>query len=211
MLLLALSSTLVAQSAQPHLRKLLGISAENGLFAIDGHVLTAFSHGDIFLQYPPSRLGQMVDKTSDSVTIEFEQSQWRRIAKPLPLSSASDFVLCDRLNQIDIDSIDPSVPPALPTGARVKSIVEFDKGPTVVVYSTSSKAVTYDVRVALLQKKTTGGYSLVDDDLASDYGCYCGVQVEGGRLLLVFTNEPAGSSDYVAAYAYAVVPPEPSK
>lgn len=146
------------------------------------------------------------------MSLRIRGSEWRRVEKNLDLSAAYVPTLCDPLNQIDIGSTLGRLPSALPKGAKVKAVQESNalNGLAVAVYSTAGQLgvypVVYDVRVALLQSTRSGDYVLNSTDLASEYGMFCGV-VQGADTdhYYVLIDEPSGSSDFLALYAYAIV------
>jgi hypothetical protein len=182
----------------------VGISAENGIFALSGQILSAFSSGDILLWSPENPQGNLTKKKFGVVSLRVHDLEWEQIRNPLPMTSAHGLALCDHLNQIDIHSTDSKVQSVLPAGARVKSLLFVSDDLTLVVYSVSGKPVTYDIRVGLLEHKGAGEYSLLDDDLATDAGNFCGVQTGQGNHFFVFADEPAGSSDSSAVFVYGV-------
>ncbi len=133
-----------------------------------------------------------------------EGADWRELPTPLPISSAHTFALCDPLNQVDVGSLDHNVHSALPRESKVKSLISLHDDLRLVVYSGSRKTVRYDIWVGVLQRKASGGYSLVAKDLATDVGNFCGVQRGDSGAFFVFADEPSGSSDFSAVYAYTL-------
>ena len=213
--LFAVPLVLPGQGAQPQLKELVGISAEHGFFALDGDTLSAFSDRDIWLEDPTSphhnrdlvRTQPPEGKRFGVFTVRVRDLQWHQIDSPLPLSEARDFALCDPLDQIDIRSTDDRGQSVLPTGVKIKKVVEVKEDLTLVVYSTPSDTSTlgYAVRVGLVGKRKSGMYSLLQDELATDPAKFCGVQSGRANLFFVFADESAASSNYRAVYIYAVV------
>jgi hypothetical protein len=191
------------QAERPHLKRLMGLASEYGVVALDGNTVSAFSTENIRMQ-DASLQWRLADKKEDSVTIRVEAKGSNVLETPLHISAAHSFALCDRLNQIDERSSDHSLSLALPKGTKVKSLVRIGDELSLVVYSVSDNTVRYDIRVGLVRRESSGAYSLVDGDLATDSGNFCGVQQGDGDLVFVFADEPSGSSDFSAVYAYSV-------
>jgi hypothetical protein len=93
---------------------------------------------------------------------------------------------------------------ALRPSAKIKSVLLFDPQLTAVVYTTPGDEVPFVIRIALVRGEPKTGYSVVDDDLATEFGTYCGARLGGPGVLYVFADEPAGSSDSSAVYVYAL-------
>lgn len=205
MLLVAVSSALAAQATQTRLQKLVGIAAEDGIVALDGNKLSVFSRANIQIQDPTSLQWKLAEKKSGAVSVGVDGTRWQELPSPLPISTAYGFAFCDPLNQVDVRASDNRIRSVLPAGAKVKSLVRVSDDLSLVVYSTSTNTVRYDVRVGVVQNRVSSGYSLINDDLATDAGNFCGVQQGNGDVFLVFADEPSGSSDFSAVYIYALV------
>lgn len=204
LLILALYSSPAPQIVRPQLKKIVGLAAEDGVVAIRGNTLSVFSTGNIRVQDQTNQQWKMADKKADAVSVRVSDTRWRQLPNPLPISTAFGFAFCDPLNQVDIQATDSIVQSVLPPGAKVKSLVHVSDGLTVVVYAASNNTVRYDIRVALLKNEKTGGYSLLEDDLATDAGNFCGVHRGDGKVFFVFADEPSGSSDFSAVYVYGI-------
>jgi hypothetical protein len=205
MLLVAVSSALAAQATQTRLQKLVGIAAEDGIVALDGNKLSVFSTANIRIQDPTSLQWKLAEKKSGAVSVGVDGTRWQELPSPLPISTAYSFAFCDPLNQVDVRASNNRIRSVLPAGAKVKSLVRVSDDLSLVVYSTSTNTVRYDVRVGVVQNRASNGYSLINDDLATDAGNFCGVQQANGDVFLVFADEPSGSSDFSAVYIYALV------
>jgi hypothetical protein len=208
LLIVAISTTLVAQATQTRIQKIVGIAAEDGIVALDGDKLSVYSNANIRIQDSTSLQWKLEEKKSGAVSVKVDGTRWKELLNPLPISTAYGFALCDPLNQIDVRTTDNRVRSALPAGAKIKSLVHARDSLSLVVYSMSNNTVRYDVRIGVMQNEATGGYSLINDDLATDAGIFCGVQQGNGDLFFVFADEPSGSSDFSAVYVYAVVSKE---
>ena len=173
---MAAAGTLVAQTAQLHLRNVVSVSAENGTIAVNDDVMSFFSSGDIFLKSPTDQRWHLAEKNFGAVSLKLGDTKWQQIKDPLPISTASDFALCDPLNQIDIHMTDTTVQSLLPAGAKIKRIATVSPGIYVVVYSTSADKVSYDIRIALMKYGSTDKKSLIKSVLASDAGNFCSFQ-----------------------------------
>jgi len=204
MFFIVVSVFLAAQPVQPHLKRLVGIAAEDGVVAIDGNMVSVFSVGNIRVQDAEQLQWKLAHKKGGAVSFRAEGTGWYEQRSALPISTAHSFAFCDPLNQVDLGSVNENLRSALPAEARVKSLIRVRSDLNLVVYSVSRKTVSYDVRVGLVQSKVAGGYSLVVDDLATDSGNFCGVQQGEEGLVFVFVDEPAGSSDFSAVYAYTI-------
>lgn len=200
---LGLTSCLMGQASGPHLKRILGLSAESGAIALSGRTLSAFSAGDIWIQDPANLRWKLASAESGVWTVSVTRSGWRVLGRALPLSFAHGFAFCDRLNQVDVRSTSAAAS-AVPPGARVKAVTHLASGMDLVVYSESGEPVRYDIRVGLVQEAAPGRFSLLQDDLSTRSGSFCGVESGGGGVFFVFADEPTGSSDYSAVYAYAV-------
>jgi hypothetical protein len=204
LLVAAACACLDAQDPEIRLQKLLGISAENGIVAVDHSTLSVFASGNLRIQEPATREWTFLSQKPATITIKVDGTRWQELPNPLPGAAAESFALCDPLNQIDQSSSAPQLRSVLRSGAKIKSVVFIDPELTVVVYSTSRDRVTYDVRVALVRGGLKRGYSLVDDDVATEVGTFCGVQQSTPGVLYVFADEVAGSSDSSVVYVYAL-------
>lgn len=178
--------------------------AEHGTIAVDGRTLSAFSNRDIYLENPTTRKWVPAEKTRDAVSIRFGRREWRRQAVALPISASRSFEFCDSLNQIDIGSANTGVKAALPPEARLKSFAKVSDTLWIAIFSTSADAVRYDVRIALVRAEKSGEHVVLQSDTATKSGNYCGIQRRPDGLVFVFADEPSGSSDFAAVYAYSI-------
>jgi hypothetical protein len=125
-----------------------------------------------------------------------------------------DFAPCDPLNQLNVSSR-YSLPANLRDSAKVKvkDVTEI-AGPcrfALVVYSdTPSLKVAYSLRVAIVADGAHG--QVVGVQPVSLYGYFCGARVLQSKLangepvsvLLVYVDEPAASSNYIAVYSFLI-------
>lgn len=207
----ALTSVLAAQQTQTRLQRLVGIAAEDGIVALDGNRLSVFSTGNIRVQDATSLHWKLADKKSGAMSIRVEGTHWQELMTPLSVSTAYGFAFCDPLNQVDLRSTNEKVRSVLPAGAKVKSLVRVNDDLNLVVYSLSGNTVHYDVRVGIVANKASGGYSLINDEIATDSGNFCGVQQGNGGVFFLFADEPSGSSDFSSVYVYSIVGKEHSQ
>jgi hypothetical protein len=188
---------------KPDLRKVVGLAGENGIAALQGDTISMFSEGNIWLEDPNGNGGRLEVKNSGAVSLRIRGTEWKRAESNLDISAAYGPAFCDPLNQVDIASTLGKLPLALPKGARVK-LAQASHGLTLVVYSISASTVRYDIRIALLQPTNSGNYLLIKADTVTEAGSVCGLQAVGGDRYVVLTDEPSGSSDFLALYVYAV-------
>jgi hypothetical protein len=202
-LLVVAATALPAQVVGVRLQKVLGISAENGMVATDRNTLSVFANGN--LRVLDGATGRWTFRwDTETLTVKVDGPRWQELPSPLPIGSATGFGLCDPLNQIDQGSGYPRLRSALRPSAKIKSVLLFDPQLTAVVYTTPGDEVPFVIRIALVRGEPKTGYSVVDDDLATEFGTYCGARLGGPGVLYVFADEPAGSSDSSAVYVYAL-------
>ena len=200
---LAIPAFLSSQSGRPYLQRLAGIASEDGVVALDGNTVSAFSTGNVRLQDVKSLQWRLAGKKDGAVSMKVDESGPREPETPLSISAAHSLALCDRLNQVDTSAIDHSLRLSLPAGAKVKSLVHLRDDLSLVVYSVSDRTVTYDIRVGVVRRDPPTKYSLIATDLVTDSGNFCGIQQGDGAVFFVFANEPSGSSDFSSVYAYS--------
>jgi hypothetical protein len=193
----------VSQGTKFELRKIVGLSVEDGDVALQGDTISVFSKGDIVIRDQTGNNWVTQEKISDGVSVRIKGSEWERAAKNLDLSIAHRPGLCDPFDQIDLPPKQGKLRSALPTGAKVKLVQEFQDY-SFVVFSTSTGQQFYQVRVALLQPAPDHGYRLIKTDTATETGIFCGMQGVDHDHGVVFTDEPAGSSDFLGVYVYEV-------
>lgn len=187
------------------LHKVLGLWGEFGIVAVQGNTISMFSPETISTE-DAGRSGQRMERAPHGAfSVEITDGKWKKVLTHLPLSAAHRPALCDRLNQIDLASIDTDFARALPAGARIKSLQELDSL-ALAVYTLSDRPVEYDVRIGLLQRAADSNYLLLETELVSEDGNFCGIQPAGKGNYLLFTVEPAASSDFLGVYVYAVTP-----
>lgn len=199
-----LAASTDGRTAQPEMRRLGGLRAEHGMIAVNGRTLSAFSTSDIYLESPATRRWVPAEKIRDAVSIQFGRREWHRLEVALPVSAGRAFEFCDRLNQIDIGSTNRGVQAALPAGAKLKGIAKVSGSLWLAIFSTSADAVRYDVRIALVRADERGGHVVLQSDTATENGNLCGIQRGPGGLVFLFADEPSGSSDFAAVYAYSM-------
>lgn len=135
-----------------------------------------------------------------------------------PPQSYLDFGPCDPFNQLDIRLQYPDVVSSVPASAKIKDIKEFDsQNYGLVVYSepSSDPHPAYRLNVGLVAK-TDHGWRVLETKNAGDLGWFCGTRTvqttaDGERAtdLLVYTDEPAGSSNYIAIHSFLIISSEP--
>ena len=200
----------VPQATKPDLRRVVGLSAEYGKVAFQGDTLSMFSNGDIVIRGRSGDQWTMGEnKNWHAVSLRIRGLEWERTDKDLDTSIASRPGLCDPFDQIDLPPAQGKLRSALPKGSKVKLVQEF-RDYSLVVFSTSTGAQFYEVRIALLYPKSIDDYQLIRSDIATEDGIFCGMQAMDRDHSIVLTDEPAGSSDSLGVYVYAVVH-EPQK
>lgn len=203
--LIALTSLSVFSQtlAKPDLRLVAGITGENGLVALQDGRISMFSSKNIGIIHANNRKVIFINNEAGVVSLGFKNSSWEQTKAHLDLSAASAPAMCDRLNQINIASIEKKVANALPKGAKIKiikSVGEF----VCAIYSISNNTVRYDIQIALLEHGKLGGFNLIKSDKVTEYGAFCGLRDAGDNNLFLIVDEPAGSSDYLAVYVYSL-------
>ncbi len=94
------ATALHAQVAGVRLQKLLGISAKNGLVAIDRNTLSVFANGNLMVQ--DGATGRWTFRwNTETLTIKVDGTRWQELPTPLPTGAATGFGSCDPQNQID--------------------------------------------------------------------------------------------------------------
>lgn len=188
---------------KPGLRLIVGITGEDGVVALQDGKISMFSSKNIGIIGADSRKVKFLENAEGVVSLGFKDSGWKQMDSHLELSAASAPMLCDRLNQINICSIEKMVSKVLPKGSRIKA-VKSTGGYFYVVYSASKNTVKYDIHIAMLGPRSGGGFKLIKNDLVTEAGAFCGMRDAGDNLLYLIVDEPSGSSDRLAVYVYSL-------
>lgn len=189
-------------SPASHLAKVGAVAGEAGMFASLNRLITMHSDKSVRAQYGTTGKWQFIEH-SGPVSFELKGNSMVRSQDSVPLAVAHDFELCDALNQVDISSTtDKGLVSVLPKGARIKATESVSEKLTLVVYAATDNPVKYAVHLALVQNDEDHKFSKVADDTVSVDGNYCGLQALVGGYRVILLDEPAGSSDFSAAYVY---------
>lgn len=189
---------------KPKLQRVLGLSGENGTVAIGDGRISIYSEGSIYVEQPRDRQRVLMNNRS-VISYVFRDGQWQSTDDHVPEVYAHIPTLCDPYNQINIGIALTKLAAALPTASKVKSFGYLKDKLALASYSDSDEKVTYNIRVALLSESDGGSFTALDTDSVTQYGTFCGSEVDPKRqLYFVFADEPAGSSDYTAVYCYTV-------
>jgi hypothetical protein len=207
--LLVILTTALARSQAPvstRVARLGGIAGETGMVASLNRLVTVYSDNTIRVQSGTDLKWKIVEH-SGPVSFEVKDEEMKRTQDNVPLAVAHDFSFCDALNQVDISrTVDRGILSILPKGALIKATERLSDNVTLVVYAESDSPVRYGIRVAMFQSKLAHKYSIVGEDTVTIDGNYCGMQSLGGNYRLILVDEPAGSSDFSAAFVYALRP-----
>ena len=156
---------------------------------------------------------------------ELRAGEWVKVLREF--SRAPDLYLdfgpCDPLNQLDLYMRDapPKALEKMRPRIKVKDTTLVGGKPTfaTVVYSDApDEKVTYPLKIALTVPERagqTGGWKLRESVDVGGYGYFCGTRMldtklENGEIasvLLVYLDEPAASSDYIAVYSFLIASP----
>lgn len=159
---------------------------------------------------------------------ELKDKKWKRTARTFSESHGPSWSgnICDSLNQLDISTRFPQVahPLAGPPKPLLKAVVQVivEPGDRVIgtsppsialaIYSdTPTKQVLYALKLGLLQAEK-GTWRILKALNLGEYGYFCGTRLLKVRLpdgasgwnLLVYVDEPAASSNYMAVHSYLV-------
>jgi hypothetical protein len=203
------ASAMCASSQTPipnHVVRIGAIAGESGVFASLNRLITMYSDGTIRAQFGVESKWQAIDHTG-SVSFEVKEVNLRRSQDNVPLAVAHEFDLCDPLNQIDLSTtVDKNLALLLPKGSRIKAVEDTGHGLTLVIFATNDERVRYETRLALIESGQGHTYSTVGKSTVSTVGNYCGMRSLGDEYRAILIDEPAGSSDFSAAYIYALKP-----
>jgi hypothetical protein len=153
---------------------------------------------------------------------ELRAGEWVKVLREF--SKAPDLYLdfgpCDPLNQLDLYTRDdpPKALAKLRPSLMVKDTTLVGGRSTfaTVVYSDApDEKVTYPLKIALTVPERTG-WKLQETVDVGTYGYFCGTRMldtvlkngETAKVLLVYLDEPAASSDYIAVYSFLIASPE---
>lgn len=159
---------------------------------------------------------------------ELKDRKWKRTARTFSESHGQSWSghTCDILNQLDLSARFPQVANALdgPPKPLIKVVVRVTAEQEVHVIGTSTpsfalaiysdtpaKQIRYALKAGLLKPEKDTWRILKALNLG-EYGYFCGTRILKVRLpdgtsgwnLLVYVDEPAGSSNYMAVYSYLV-------
>lgn len=202
--LLSVSVSVFAQEAsRPDLHLVIGLTGENGIVALQDGTVSMFSDKNIGIVSANDRKIKFVDNTTGVVSLGFNDSHWEQAKTHLNLAAASEPGMCDRLNQINLASVNKAISTALPKGARIKAVKKWDKF-VYVIYSISNIPIKYDIQIALMKLTKEGRFTVINSDTVTKFGAFCGVRDAGSNNLFLLVDQPTGSSDYLAVYVYAI-------
>jgi hypothetical protein len=99
----------------------------------------------------------------------------------------------------------------LPPNVKIKDVTEIagEMPYTTAIYSdTPEKKVDYSLKIALFSILPSGPKLILIHDV-QNYGYFCGTRTIGrsspdANDLLLYTNEPSGSSDYVVIHSFLI-------
>lgn len=191
------------QPGSPKIQMVVGITGEDGVVALKEGTVSMYSQKNIGIIPKGERRARLVESKIGVASLALAGSRWEQVQAHLSLSTAFAPGLCDRLNQINLSSTQRQISKALPTGARVKAVRE-EADMAVIIFSTSSLPVKYKIHIGLLQRLKNGTYSLINEEVVSEAGSFCGIQDAGNSNYYVLVDEPAGSSDYLTVYVYSL-------
>lgn len=130
-------------------------------------------------------------------------------------NSYLDFGPCDPFDQLDVRAQHPEIATAIPAGVKVKDVIQLDqqRNYSLVVYSQTATetTITYALKVALIvRKQKQNEWKLLKTLDAGQFGEFCGTRTVKTRLqkgtwpidVLLYTDEPAGSSNYIAIHSF---------
>jgi hypothetical protein len=200
--------------------------AENGLFFVNSQTIYLYSHVPTIINPKTGRFEMQPDndelKSEWSgqpyylTVYELNGGKWDRKTRTFSQAPSSylDFGPCDPFNQLDVRAQFPEVATILPATSKIKQVTQF--GPSqhcaVVVYSepAADTTITYALKVALITK-VQNEWKLLKSQEAGEFGWFCGTRTISTRLnetpasdLLLYTDEPAGSSDYIAIHSFLI-------
>lgn len=130
-------------------------------------------------------------------------------------SAFLDLGPCDPLDQLDLSSIHSEFKAPLPAGSKIKAVLEFGEGEggyAAAVYSAIPEgALHHSLILAGYLRRGSGWERTVGREI-SDYGFFCGTRAMPTTLtkgkkaidLLVYVDEPGGSSNYITIYSYLI-------
>jgi hypothetical protein len=205
MFMSVLCSTVVERSqAQKSngLVKLGGIAAENGEFAILDELVTAYSAKNVRAGVGERSILKLVENDRGAVSYEIKKTGMRGVKNAVPLAMAHEFQLCDSLDQVSLP-IEDGIRTLLPKGAKIKSTETLLDGRILLAYSQPGDE-HYKLALSLVEDIASNGYAVVGNGTISDYGDYCGMQRMTTDVRAFLVDEPSGSSDFSAAYFFAV-------
>ena len=111
-------------------------------------------------------------------------------------------VMCDLQNQVDLSSDNVDIKRSLPIGSKIKSIWEISPTVSAVVFSRSSRKVSYDLWIGIVDREKGKSLSAL---ALGDAGSYCGQTLMENSLWLVLTQEPSASSEYRTLHVYRLL------
>jgi hypothetical protein len=152
--------------------------------------------------------------------LRLQLGKWTQVQKHFSAGPDSylDFGPCDPADQLDLPSTE--IRKSLPAASKIKNITEFNDYATVV-FSHAPKAGyprysldAYSLEVALLIRDGSTWKSQQLVDIGAD-GFFCGTRTLSTKLadgkratvLLLYADEPAGSSNSRVIHSFIVAPP----
>lgn len=204
-LMSALFTAMAGRSQAPKsndLMKLGGIAAENGEIAILNTLVTAYSSRNIRASAGKLVTFNIVGNDGRPVSYEIKTTGMQRVKDTVPAAVAHEFQLCDSLDQISMP-IENGIRALLPKGAKIKSTEKLLDGRILLAYSEPSDE-HYRLVLSLVDGTADIGHTTVGEEIISGYGDYCGMQSITKDIRAVLVNEPSGSSDFSAAYFFAL-------
>ena len=202
--LVVVSFSLPMSMAQQRSHNLMGaerngyIRAENGTFSVTDDEVCAYSS----TSGPETLLTRQCSKL---VAGKWKPTSANEYVKSGPANYV-DFGPCDPLNQLNIAIQHSEIASMLPRSSRIKQVIETSDLAAVVYAVPPLLTVTYPLRLAVFDMRSNKSV-LASDLPIGDQGTFCGSRVIVGHSqtnVLVYVDEPAGSSDYSAIQSFRV-------
>lgn len=213
-------------------------SAQHGLFFAEERRIHLYSHLSMVLSSKGDRemapdddelLPRWKGEPYYHTVYELRAGEWVKVLREFSTAPELyfDFGPCDPLNQLDLYTRDdpPKALEKIRPRLKVKDVtlVGGKSSFATVVYSDApNERVTYPLKVALTVPERglhSGGWKLLESLDVGGYGHFCGTRMMETKLasgetvsvLLVYLNEPAGSSDYIAVYSFLITTRDDAK
>ena len=231
-ILIATSLSGLTQSKQLSARFILesngDFSAENGLFYAEAARIHFYSHVPV-AEDPkthkrvPTLLNDGLEKQWKGQPYyheirELRDGKWAQVSRSFSNSPDQylDFGPCDPMNQLDISFQHSDVKALLPSSVLLKDVTEIMGSHahyfTVVYSDTPDTQVKYSLKLSLIIATGKGLHLEGTQYLGAD-GQFCGTRglgefkLSNGQTaddLLVYLDEPGGSSNYIRVLSYLV-------